>query len=54
MREAGATAGPLVINARTDASKSRNGPPRSDFTAAVRRANAYRAAERRLPVRCRT
>jgi 2-methylisocitrate lyase-like PEP mutase family enzyme len=45
MREAGAAAGvPLVINARTDAFEVKEWSPSDRFTAAVRRANAYRAA----------
>src|SRR5881296_74927 len=45
MREAGAAAGvPLVINARTDAFEVKDWSPTERLTAAVRRANAYRAA----------
>jgi 2-methylisocitrate lyase-like PEP mutase family enzyme len=45
MREAGAAAGvPLVINARTDAFEVKEWSPTERLTAAVRRANAYRAA----------
>src|SRR6266550_2300264 len=45
MREAGAAAGvPLVINARTDAFEVKEWSPMERLTAAVRRANAYRAA----------
>jgi 2-methylisocitrate lyase-like PEP mutase family enzyme len=45
MREAGTAAGvPLVINARTDAFEVKEWSPSDRFTAAVRRANAYRAA----------
>src|SRR5437763_13061426 len=45
MREAGAAAGvPLVINARTDAFEVKGWSPTERLTAAVRRANAYRAA----------
>jgi 2-methylisocitrate lyase-like PEP mutase family enzyme len=45
MREAGAAAGvPLVINARTDAFEVKEWSPAERLTAAVRRANAYRAA----------
>ncbi len=45
IREAGAVAGvPLVINARTDAFEVRDWSAADRFTAAVRRANAYRAA----------
>jgi 2-methylisocitrate lyase-like PEP mutase family enzyme len=45
MREAGAATGvPLVINARTDAFEVKAWSPSDRFTAAVRRANAYRAA----------
>ena len=45
----GATAGaaarvPLVVNARTDAFEVKHWSPAERFTAAVRRANAYRAA----------
>lgn len=44
-REAGAAAGvPLVINARTDAFDVKEWSPTERLTAAVRRANAYRAA----------
>src|SRR5437867_6809108 len=44
-REAGAAAGvPLVINARTDAFEVKGWSPTERLTAAVRRANAYRAA----------
>src|SRR5437773_7665313 len=45
MRQVGAAAGvPLVINARTDAFEVKEWSPTERFTAAVRRANAYRAA----------
>jgi len=45
MRETGAAAGvPLVINARTDAFEVKEWSPTERLTAAVRRANAYRAA----------
>ena len=45
MREAGAAARvPLVVNARTDAFEMKQWSPAERFTAAVRRANAYRAA----------
>src|SRR3989441_12724480 len=45
MREAGAAAGvPLVINARTDTFEVKDWSPTERLTAAVRRANAYRAA----------
>jgi len=45
IREAGAAAGvPLVINARTDAFEIKSWSPADRLTAAVRRANAYRAA----------
>jgi len=45
MREAGAAASvPLVINARTDAFEVKEWSPTERLTAAVRRANAYRAA----------
>src|SRR5256712_4825357 len=45
LREAGAAAGvPLVINARTDAFEVKEWSPMERLTAAVRRANAYRAA----------
>src|SRR5881296_1284349 len=45
VREAGAAAGvPLVINARTDAFEVKEWSPTERLTAAVRRANAYRAA----------
>jgi 2-methylisocitrate lyase-like PEP mutase family enzyme len=45
IREAGAAAGvPLVINARTDAFEVKAWSPVDRLTAAVRRANAYRAA----------
>jgi 2-methylisocitrate lyase-like PEP mutase family enzyme len=45
MREAGAAVGvPLVINARTDAFEVKEWSPTERLTAAVRRANAYRAA----------
>jgi 2-methylisocitrate lyase-like PEP mutase family enzyme len=45
MREvARATGIPLVINARTDAFEVKEWSPTERFTAAVRRANAYRAA----------
>ena len=44
MREAAAAAGvPLVINARTDAFEVKEWSPAERLTAAVRRANAYRA-----------
>src|SRR6184192_2020433 len=44
MRETGAAAGvPLVINARTDAFEVKDWSPTERLTAAVRRANAYRA-----------
>ena len=45
VREAGAAARvPLVVNARTDAFEMKQWSPAERFTAAVRRANAYRAA----------
>src|SRR5438874_9381263 len=45
VREAGAAARvPLVVNARTDAFEVKHWSPAERFTAAVRRANAYRAA----------
>jgi len=45
MRETGAAAGvPLIINARTDAFEVKEWSPSDRLTAAVRRANAYRAA----------
>ncbi len=45
MREAGTAAGvPIVINARTDAFEVKEWSPTDRLTAAVRRANAYRAA----------
>src|SRR3989442_418823 len=45
VREAGRAAGvPLVINARTDAFEVKGWSPTERLTAAVRRANAYRAA----------
>jgi len=45
VREAGAAARvPLVVNARTDAFEMKQWSPTERFTAAVRRANAYRAA----------
>jgi 2-methylisocitrate lyase-like PEP mutase family enzyme len=45
IRAAGAAAGvPLVINARTDAFEVKEWSPTERLTAAVRRANAYRAA----------
>src|SRR5881628_2860043 len=45
VREAGGAARvPLVINARTDAFEVKQWSPAERFTAAVRRANAYRAA----------
>ena len=45
VREAGRAAGvPLVINARTDAFEVKEWSPAERLTAAVRRANAYRAA----------
>jgi len=44
-REAGAAAGvPLVVNARTDAFEVKGWSPTDRLAAAVRRANAYRAA----------
>src|SRR5439155_683616 len=39
-----AVRGPLVVNARTDAFEVKHWSPAERFTAAVRRANAYRAA----------
>src|SRR2546429_2534403 len=45
VREAGAAARvPLVVNARTDAFEVKHWSPAERFTAAVRRANPYRAA----------
>ncbi len=45
VREAGAAARvPLVVNARTDAFEMKQWSPAERFTAAVRRASAYRAA----------